>query len=187
MEPIEIQRLLQLYFNGESSKEEERELEKYFSAGDVDDEFSEYAEFFGGISELSHGNEGTAIEEDVMNFILEHEHAEKTKYRGLWKTVTGIAASIIVVLGSLLIYEQQQKPFTDTFKNPEDAYAYAQKTLLFMSGKYETGLAPLSKTKIYNEALAELNQLDKLNITSKPFSKSVKTIRKGLEITEINE
>jgi hypothetical protein len=71
-----------------------------------------------------------------MDFILENENREKTRYRWLWQTVTGIAASVIIVLGGFLFYQQQQKTFDDTFENPQEAYAYAQQTLQFVSGKY---------------------------------------------------
>jgi len=144
METSKIEKLLRNYFNGESTTEEERELESYFRSGNVAEEFREYTEFFNGISELSTNPDDSNIEEEVMDFILENEHNEKTKYRWLWRTVTGIAASVIIVLGGFLFYQQQQKPFTDTFKDPKEAYAYAQKTLRFVSGKYNKGLAQLS-------------------------------------------
>ncbi len=154
MKTQEVKYLLQRYFNGESTEEEERSLEAYFQSGEVAEEVSEYAEFFGGISELANISNDATIEEDVMDYILENEHREKTKYRSMWKMVTGIAASIIIVLGSFLVYQEQQKPFDDTFKNPEEAYAYATQTLGFISGKY-------------NKGLAELSNFDKLGIANK--------------------
>lgn len=62
----------------------------------------------------------------------------------MWKIVTGIAASVIIILGGFLLYQEQQKPFDDTFNNPDEAYAYATQTLQFVSGKYNKGLAHLS-------------------------------------------
>ena len=81
MELKEIKNLLQLYFEGETSLEDERRLEEYFQSGEVADELKEYAEFFGGISELAAVAGENNIEEDVMDFILENEHREKSKYR----------------------------------------------------------------------------------------------------------
>lgn len=144
METKKIEKLLQTFFNGESSVEEERALESYFRSGNVAEEFQEYAPFFTGISELAKVSSDQNIEEEIMDFILEKENSEKTRYRRMWQTVTGIAASVIIVLGGFLIYQQQQKPFDDTFKDPDEAYAYAQQTLQFVSGKYNKGLAALS-------------------------------------------
>ena len=144
METKKIAELLQTFFNGESTFEEERALETYFKSGNVAEELREYAAYFNGISELANVNDARNIEEEVMDFILENENREKTRYRRMWQTVTGIAASVIIILGGFLFYQQQQKPFDDSFKNPDEAYAYAQQTLQFVSGKYNKGLAGLS-------------------------------------------
>lgn len=143
METKEIAKLLQNYFNGESTGDEERILESYFTSENVADEFKEYKDFFSGISELANTNDSN-IEEEIMDFILENENREKTKYRWLWQTVTGIAASVIIILGGFLFYQQQQKPFKDTFEDPKEAYAYAQQTLQFVAEKYNKGIAGLS-------------------------------------------
>ena len=144
METKKIAELLQTFFNGESTVEEERTLETYFKSGNVAEELMEYTAYFNGISELANVNDARNIEEEVMDFILENENREKTRYRRMWQTVTGIAASVIIVLGGFLFYQQQQKPFKDTFDDPKEAYAYAQQTLHFVSGKYNKGLAGLS-------------------------------------------
>jgi hypothetical protein len=154
METGKIAKLLQTYFNGESTVEEERALENYFRSGNVAAEFQEYTTFFGGISELANVSGDSNIEEEIMDFILENENREKTRYRWLWQTVTGIAASVIIVLGGFLFYQQQQKPFDDTFKNPEEAYAYAEQTMQFISEKYAKGLTGLSNF----EKLQKVNQ-----------------------------
>ncbi len=154
METSKIAKLLQTYFNGESSVEEEKTLENYFRSGNVAEEFQEYTSFFTGISELANVSGDQNIEEEIMDFILENENREKTKYRWLWQTVTGIAASVIIILGGFLYYQQQQKPFDDTFKNPDEAYAYAEQTMQFISEKYAKGLTGLSNF----EKLQKVNQ-----------------------------
>lgn len=144
METTKIKALLQKYFEGETSPAEEKMLENYFNSGKVDSSLQEYAQFFEGISKLAGNNRDRALESDIMDYILENETKEKSKYRWLWQTVTGVAASVIIVLGGFLYY-QQQKSFDDTFKDPDEAYAYAVKTLGYVSGKYNKGLAGLSK------------------------------------------
>lgn len=168
MEAKEIKQLLQQYFNGESSFKEEGKLEAYFQSGNVADEFVKYTEFFDGISNLTSTVDDSTIEEDVMDFILENEHKEKTKYLTMWKMVTGIAASIIIVLGGFLVYQQKQKPFNDTFDNPEQAYAYAEQTLQFVSGKYKKGLA-------------EFSNFEKLQVANKSISKGIAPINEFYE------
>lgn len=175
METREVKQLLHRYFNGESSDADERLLEAYFASGEVDEELAVYAEFFGGISELAGVADDPAIEEDVMDYILEHEHSEKTRYRSMWKTVTGIAASVIIVLGGFLLYQQQQQPYEDTFETPEEAYAYATQTLQFVSGKY-------------NKGLAQLSNFGKLQKASEPLRKGIAPVNGFFrEIKTLNE
>ena len=176
METEKITKLLHTFFNGESTAEEERALEIYFRSGDVAEEFKEYTPFFNGISELANIPDDHNIEEEVMDFILENENREKTRYRWLWQTATGIAASVIIVLGGFLFYQQQQKPFDDTFKDPDEAYVYAQQTLQFISGKYNKGLAGLSG-------------FDKLQKATQPIKKGIAPVNefyKAIEKMENN-
>ena len=86
----------------------------------------------------------------------------------MWKMVTGIAASIIIVLGGFLFYQQKQKPFDDTFENPEQAYAYAQQTLQFVSGKYNKGIAGLSN-------------FEKLQKADEPIKKGIAPVNEFFE------
>lgn len=163
METQEILRLLQRYFDGETTEAEEQQLYAYFQSGELAEELAEYTEFFGGIAELSNVEDDPTIEDDVMDYILESEHRDKTKYRTMWKTVTGIAASVIIVLGGFLFYQEQQKPFDDTFSDPEEAYAYAAKTLQFVGSKY-------------NEGLAHLSEFEKLRKGNEPVKKATEPV-----------
>ncbi|WP_319480336.1 hypothetical protein [uncultured Draconibacterium sp.] len=177
METQEILRLLQRYFDGETTEADEQQLYAYFQSGEVAEELVEYTEFFGGISELAGAVDDPTIEEDVMDYILENEHRDKTKYLTMWKTVTGIAASVIIVLGGFLFYQEQQKPFDDTFENPEEAYAYAAKTLQFVGSKY-------------NEGLVHLSEFEKLRKGSEPVKKATKPVvefYEGIEKIEATE
>jgi hypothetical protein len=158
METTEVKQWLQRFFNGESSDWEEQQLKAYFQSGNVADELREYAEFFGGISELAATSGDSAIEEEVMNYILENENRDKKHYLRMWKTVTGIAASVIIVLGSVLFFEHQQKPVQDTFDDPDQAYAYAVQTLSFVSSKYNKGLAQLAQFDKLSQGSAELKK-----------------------------
>ena len=108
METTKIKALLQKYFEGETSPAEEKMLENYFNSGKVDSSLQEYAQFFEGISKLAGNNRDRALESDIMDYILENETKEKSKYRWLWQTVTGVAASVIIILGGFLYYQQQK-------------------------------------------------------------------------------
>ncbi len=172
MKTKEVKDLLQLYFEGETSLEDEKRLEEYFRSGEVADELKEYNGFFAGISELAEVAGEATIEEDVMDYILENENREKSKYRQMWLMVTGIAASVIIILGGILFYEQQQKSFEDSFDSPEAAYACATQTLKFVSSKY-------------NKGLAELSNFNKLETATEPLEKGIKPVNDAFEKVQI--
>ena len=190
MESTEIKQLLQKYFNGESSLEEERRLESYFGGGDLEEDLQHYSEFFGGKRELNSAMSDFAsirskeeavislgIEDEVMNFILENEYADKTKYRQMWKIVTGIAAAVIIVLGSFLFYQEKQIPFEDTFKNPDQAYVVATQTLQYVGAKYNHGLAELSN----------FGKIERASETMKTGVAPVNEFYKGMEEMNSNQ
>ncbi len=174
METSKIKGFLQQYFEGQTTQNDEKLIESYFRSGNIDPELLEYKPFFDGLNELSGNKRNPKLESEIMDFILESEHREKTKYRWLWQTVTGVAAAIIIVLGGFLFWQQQQKA-ADTFKNPQEAYAYAEQTLQFVSEKYNKGFASLSK-------------FDKLQKATEPVTKGVAPVNKMFKkLEEMNK
>jgi hypothetical protein len=171
MKTKEAKRLLEKYFNGESSVSEERKIQAYFHSAEVADELKPYIKFFKGITGLSCEINNDSIEKEVMDYILENETQDKSKYRWLWRTVTGIAASVILVIGGMLLYQQQDQNYGDTFEKPEAAYACAENTLEYVSSKYNIGLT-------------ELSNFDKLQTAAKPLQKGVKPVNAFFENVE---
>jgi hypothetical protein len=156
MEKIEVKQLLQHYFDGTSSEKEEDILKNYFKTENVPEEFEEYKGFFNGISGLSEIPDDN-IEDEIMDHILELEVSNKKGYRRLYLTIAGIAASLLIILGGILL-RQQPKPFKDTFNNPEVAYNYATKTLAYVSEKYNSGIGQLAHFEKLQNAVEPLNQ-----------------------------
>jgi hypothetical protein len=169
----EVKQLLQRYFEGESTLTEERMLETYFRSGKVADDLREYTGFFSGLSELSESVNEDNIEREILEFIQENEPKEAQGRHWLWQTITGIAASVILVIGGMLLYQQQEQsqPFKDTFSNPEIAWAYAEQTLGYMSAKYNKGLSAISG-------------FDKLQAAAEPLHKSMEPVNQYMEIVQ---
>jgi len=172
METKKVKQLLQRYFEGVSTDKEEKTLKAYFKSDEVAEEFKEYTRFFNGISEISEDTNRSDLEDEIMDFIIKNEQKEKNKYRWLYTVISGIAASLIIIVGGMLLYYHQQKqPFEDTFDNPETAYNYAEKTLNYVSSKYNKGLACLS-------------DFDKLETATEPMHKGVKPVNEFFEEIE---
>jgi len=165
MESQRINILLHKYFEAESTLDEENELIKYFNSGEVDDELKPYVPMFSGLKVLS-VNENAELRDDLMNYILESEHKEKLKYRWMWQIVTAVAASIIMVMLAVNFYSNQSQ-WDDTFTDPKQAYTQAIKTLEFVAGKY-------------NKGLAQLKPIGKMEAAAAPFVSGMETWNKGV-------
>ena len=166
MESQRINILLQKYFEAETTLAEENELITYFTSGEVDENLKMYVPMFSGIKELS-VDENPALGDDLMNHILESEHREKLRYRWMWQMVTGIAASVILVMIAVNFYSNQNQ-WHDTFTDPDEAYAEATKTLEFVAGKY-------------NKGLAQLKPIGKMEDATIPFYSGMEALDKGFE------
>jgi hypothetical protein len=163
MESQRIQILLQKYFEAETTLDEENELITYFTSEMVDENLKMYVPMFSGLKELS-VEEDAQLGDDLMNFILESEHKEKLHYRWMWQIVTGIAASVILVMLAVNFYSSQNQ-WKDTFSDPNQAYAEASKTLSYVSEKYNKGLAQLRPIGKLEGAVDPLNSgMKKLNV-----------------------
>lgn len=172
MESKRIHILLQKYFEAESTLDEENELIEYFNSGEVALELKPYVAVFSGLKELS-VNENEDLGDDLMDYILESEHKEKLKYRWMWQIVTGVAASVILVMLAVNFYSNQSQ-WHDTFTDPQQAYAEASKTLEFVAEKY-------------NKGMAQLKPIGKMEDAIFPFYSGMKTWNKGVGKLENNE
>ncbi len=173
MESQKIHILLQKYFDAETTLDEENELITYFSSGEVDETLKMYVPMFSGIKELS-VDENPDLGDDLMNYILESEHKEKLKYRWMWQMVTGVAASVILVMLAVNFYDDQNQ-WKDTYTNPDQAYAEASKTLSFVAGKY-------------NKGLAQLRPIGRIETAVNPLNSGMKTVNKGFDqMNELNK
>jgi len=164
--------LLQKYFEAETNLAEENELITYFTSGEVDENLKMYVPLFSGMKELL-ADENPELGEELMNYILESEHKEKVKYRWMWQMVTGVAASVILVMLAVNYYSVKNQ-WKDTYSDPQQAYAEASKTLEFVAAKYNKGLASLSPVGKLDEATAS-------------FQTGISKLNKGFEHLKGNE
>jgi hypothetical protein len=176
MESQKIHTLLQKYFDAETTLDEENELITYFASGEVDESLKMYVPMFSGLKELS-ADENADLSDDLMNYILESEHKEKLHYRWMWQIVTGIAAAVIVALLAVNFYGSRND-YKDTFSDPQQAYTEAVKTLHFVSGKY-------------NKGLAQLKPMGKIDNAVSPLKSGISKVNKGFkqidEVTNLNK
>ena len=171
MKPEEAKILLQKYFEGETSLEEEKKLRLWFLQDELPGEFTPFRKWFAGIAEQEESIIPDPFAQEMARFIGQQQKPVRFLNRKMIITFSGIAASVIIVLGSLLFY-LKEPDYRDTFSDPAEAIAYAEKTMGYISDKYNQGLATLKPAGRLKEGQLTLG-------------KNLKTIRKGF--TEYNK
>ncbi len=149
MKKEELDKLLERYYAGETSAEEEQRLKEYFSGEDVFPEFDAEKEIF------SHYESREKIpvpsvnfEDRIINAIDDLEKEQKRislrmKYIAI---ISGAAAVLLLVFSYFFFINEQVQE--DTFSDPQLAYAETMKILYEVSVKLNKGteaLKPLNK------------------------------------------
>lgn len=177
MELKEVKQILQKYFEGTSTQQEEQLLTDYFNSRTIAPELQKYQQFFVGLHELSGEGRDEVLEEEIMDCILEKEYSEKTHYRWLWQTVSGVAAALLIALLAVNLHTGKAQ-WEDTYSDPDQAYAEAVLALQYVAWQYQKGMEGLEPVKAINKA-------------SQPLNKSLNKLDKGFqemqEIEEINK
>ncbi len=105
MELSRIEKLLEKYFEGETTISEERELKKYFTTQIVPTHLKGYQSLFQYFSE--EGNEVVSSDFTLRNF------TRVSRYKWI-----GVAASIAFIVGVFITNYQGKKTGVDTYEDP---------------------------------------------------------------------
>ncbi len=119
MELSDIEKLLEKYFEGETTISEEKELKAYFAGETVPSHLEKYQYLFQYFSE-----ESTIRTHKELNLDTD----KRKNYRWI-----GIAASIALVVGLFLAKNSKPAELEDTFEDPEIALQETKKILNMVS------------------------------------------------------
>ncbi|MDA3952407.1 MAG: hypothetical protein PF485_02100 [Bacteroidales bacterium] len=171
MDQKKVRALLEKFYNGETTLNEEKILREYFSNELIDSKFVADKDVF--LYQVQE-NENLKSIPDMSNEIWNNlnnnkDHKIKTN-NNLTYFYLRIAASIIILIGSFFLLKnqvfnkQQNIQFTDSYDNPEIAYQQAKEALLYVSAVLNTGaehLEPIAKLDIGTQNLNKLSYIDK--------------------------
>lgn len=158
MDANEIKVLTEKYFEGMTSVEEERLLRDYFLGGNVDASLMDDCEFFvalNGIGTMPESDEEaeSRLRDRLSRQIDGWNMVEKTAVRVVRRInlrwLAGVAASLLLVvfLGLYFNSRQEEPPVTmqDTFSDPRDAAAEAERALTKFSVDLNRGLDKMNE------------------------------------------
>lgn len=155
-----IEKLLERFYNAETSEQEEQELKDFFHHGEVPPHLQAEKEMF---LQLQASDTPEGMEERLGNLIDQWELSEQQtqKKRRIFhlQWIGSIAASLLLVIGMNLYLQEPQRK--DTCATPEEAYAHAEKALVMFSEALNKGIRPMKTIERTNENIQK--QIKKLN------------------------
>ena len=155
-----IERLLERFYNAETSGREEQELKDFFHHKEVPPHLLAEKKMF---LQLQASDAPEGMEERLGNQIdqwdLSEQKTQKKRRIFHLQWIGSIAASLLLMIGiSLYQHEPQRK---DTCATPEEAYAHAEKALVMFSEALNKGIRPIKDMEKTNENIRK--QINKLN------------------------
>ena len=141
MELDRIEKLLEKYFEAETSIAEEKELKNYFASLDVAQHLEQYKPLFGYV-----------VQAKQEQFTVTIPLITKKRKSVVWLSV---AASVVVLLGvSLFTYNQfnQKQQNLGTIDDPEVAFRETQKALALISEHVNTGITSMKYLNEYEQS-----------------------------------
>lgn len=187
MKTEELSRLLEKYYNGESTEEEERALHSFFNEENVPEGYEAEKVIFSYynttevVPEPSHD-----FETRILEGIDESERINRShRFRKYVLPYLSTAAVLFIVIASWFFISQNKEP-RDTFTDPELAYAETMKILAGVSYQLNKGERALEPVRKINELTTK--SIESINKSTKMVEKNLKNLiylKKAIEITNI--
>jgi hypothetical protein len=184
MKEKELKRLIEKYYDGESTEDEEKTLRDHFRQNEIPEGYQSEKDIFsyysasGEIPEPSRGFEGRII----AGLDAYDNKTGSHKIRKFLLPVSGIAAGILILIGSYFFFIQRTEP-RDTYKDPRIAYAETMKVLLSVSSQLNHGTQGLEPVGKINKMTTK--SFETINRSTRIIEKSLKNLdylQKGIEI-----
>jgi len=153
----QIKQLLENYWTGESSLEEERALKTFFSENSIPEELRKYKPLFSWKTEQLQLKGNKTLKTGF-----------KTQGGVQWYSFLKVAASVLLALtlgiGFYTHYQQEKYMdmiFSETYSNPEDALKETKNVI----GKISSALNLAKDKRVEIQKTDSLEQISKSNIT----------------------
>lgn len=169
MNPAILKQLVDKYFDGETSLEEEQQLKEFFQQENLDGSYAELKAYFIASDEFSEETLSESFDEILDKNLKAESKPGKRKINTYW--ITGIAATVLLLLSIWFGNELfQPKEVYGTITDPKIAFMETRKVLGDVSQKLNEGLQPAKQTT--DKVKKNVGQAGELNKVNKAFKKS---------------
>lgn len=163
MERNQITGLLQKYYDGMSSPEEEKMLMDYFLRSNVPEDLDVEQKHFEALAAMQ--DEKIEVPADLESNILVRLAVEQRPTRRLntrlLYTITSVAAGLALIVSTFIFLNRQ--PDLGTYDDPQVAYAETKEALGMVSRLFNQGTEKLAGLGEMDKAMKPLEQLGKVD------------------------
>ena len=174
MNKKELNRLLESYYSGESSREEELLLRDFFTGEDVPEGYEAEKEIFRYYSQAAEMPEpGAGFEGRIIAAAGEEKPAQRSRLRSYLYPLTGAAAAVLIAAGAYFYYGSGEK-LKDTYNDPQVAYRETRRILFQVSARMNHATLALEPVGKMNRA--KTRSLGRINRSAVIVEKSLKNL-----------
>lgn len=161
MKTDNIKQLLERFYSGETSPEEEKLLADFLLQDNVSDEFLTDKKLFLALNEnlVEVPQSSSKAIESLIDSFGEIPSEKKVKKLHIRYWAIGVAASLAIIFGVSQFQKNQQADstlFTDTYKNSDDAYRATMDALQLFSKNFSKGTESVEKANARLEKAQEI-------------------------------
>jgi len=189
MKEEDLKKLIEKYYSGDSTGEEERTLRDYFNNDKIFEGYETEKEIFSYYSSSSEIPEPSIdFEKKILAAIDTQEmRKESPGIRKYLFPALSAAAGLLILAGSYFFFTNRSES-SDTFKDPEIAYAETVKILRDISSQLNhgaLGLEPVGKlNELTNKSFVTINKSTRMVERN---LKNLDYLQKAIEIMQIPE
>jgi len=184
-----INELLKRFYKGETTLEEEKYLEQFFSKDNVPEALFADKELFMVMKEPVDIEIPDDLNAKISDAIDRAERNELKTRRISWFSLSGLAAGLLVLISVYLFFLKDGseslfagKTMEDTYDDPIEAYEEVKRTLAYVSDKFNEGTSELKHIQKVNRTVENLQPLTLINKGNKEI-RLLKKLEKAGEIT----
>ena len=155
-----MKKLLEKFYNGETTLEEEQRLREYFLSGETPEELRAEGEYFramaGGREEQPSASFAAGLEDLVDSFTPEKQ-VRRRHLRPVLAWSLSVAASLLIVAGAYFAWIKQAPK--DTYEDPKLAYQETRRVLLYVSQQFNKGTGQLARLQEIQTPAREMSRI----------------------------
>ena len=184
MNEEDLKKLIEKYYNGLSTDEDEKALRAFFTENDAPAGYETEKEIFRFYMEYADVPEPSAdFEARIINAIGKSSGEKRSaKFRTLLVPVLSAAAGLLILAGSYFFFINRHET-KDTFTDPQIAYAETMKILMDVSSQLNHGTSSLQPVGKINEMkVKSLESIKKSTVIIEKNLKSLGYLRNATEM-----